>query len=163
MRSKVITCPAGHAEYFEPGQVVEFDPEDCAACKFRGQCTHSMSGRGRTVQISQDEKLQHRLRKLQTTRNGRERLRKRTGIEHRLSHIAARKGPKARYKGVRKNLFDRKRSPGYCSLVTTAATSSRKTGLRPRAGSSSTGSTILAGPAGALVFTGELAAALFGT
>jgi hypothetical protein len=110
MRSKVITCPAGHAEYFEPGQVVEFDPEDCGACKLRGQCTHSASGRGRTVQISRDERLQHRLRKLQMTGNGRERLRKRTGIEHRLSHIAARKGPKARYKGVRKNLFDLRRA-----------------------------------------------------
>jgi hypothetical protein len=118
MRSKVITCPAGHAEYFEPGQVVEFDPEDCAACKLRGQCTHSMSGRGRMVQISRDEKLQHRLRKLQTTRNGRERLRKRTGIEHRLAHIAARKGPKARYKGIRKNLFDLRRSAAIQNFET---------------------------------------------
>ncbi|MBN1654693.1 MAG: hypothetical protein JXA30_13060, partial [Deltaproteobacteria bacterium] len=37
----------------------------------------------------------------------------------------------------------------------------RKTGFRPRAGSSGTASTILAGPAGALGSTGELAADLF--
>jgi hypothetical protein len=118
MRSMTITCPAGHAEYFEPGQVVEFDPEDCSACKLRGQCTHSSSGRGRTVQISEDERLQHRLRKLQATRNGRERLRKRTGVEHRLSHIAARKGPKARYKGERRNLFDLRRAAAIQNFET---------------------------------------------
>lgn len=118
MRSKVITCPAGHAEYFEPGQLVEFEPEDCAACKLRGQCTRSMSGLGRSVLISQDEKLQHRLRKLQSTRNGRERLRKRTGVEHRLSHIAARKGPRARYKGIRKNLFDLRRAAAIQNFET---------------------------------------------
>ncbi|MBN1654041.1 MAG: helix-turn-helix transcriptional regulator, partial [Deltaproteobacteria bacterium] len=37
----------------------------------------------------------------------------------------------------------------------------RKTGFRPRAGSSGTASTILSGTAGALGFTGELAADLF--
>ena len=58
-------------------------------------------------------------------------------------------------------------------MVTTAANSSRKTGTelgailfespqRPRDGSSGTASTILAGPLGALGFTGELAADLFG-
>jgi len=118
MRSMTITCPAGHAEYFEPGQVVEFDSDDCGACKLRGQCTHSSSGRGRSVQISEDERLQHRLRKLQTTRDGRQRLRKRTGIEHRLSHIAARKGPKARYKGGRKNLFDLRRAAAIQNFET---------------------------------------------
>jgi len=41
-------------------------------------------------------------------------------------------------------------------MVTTAPNSSCKTGFRPRAGSSGTASTILAGPAGALGFTGEL-------
>jgi hypothetical protein len=59
-------------------------------------------------------------------------------------------------------------------MVATAANSSPITGTepgailfespqRPRAGSLCTGSTILAGPAGALGSTGELAADLFGT
>jgi hypothetical protein len=46
-------------------------------------------------------------------------------------------------------------------MVATAANSSHTTGLRPRSGSSCTGSTFLAGPAGALGSTGELAADLF--
>jgi hypothetical protein len=118
MRSMTITCPAGHAEYFEPGQVVEFDPEHCGPCPVRGQCTHSSSGRGRMVKISEDERLQHKLRKLQSTRKGRQRFRKRTGIEHRLSHIAARKGPKARYRGIRKNLFDLRRAAAIQNFET---------------------------------------------
>ncbi len=118
MRSMTITCPAGHAEYFEPGQVVQFEAELCSACPLRGQCTHSSSGRGRSVQISEDERLQHKLRKLQSSRNGRQRLRKRTGIEHRLAHIAARKGPKARYRGIRKNLFDLRRAAAIQNVET---------------------------------------------
>ncbi len=42
------------------------------------------------------------------------------------------------------------RSGGWLLAETTAADPSLRAGLRPRAGSSSTGSTILAGPAGAL-------------
>jgi len=48
-------------------------------------------------------------------------------------------------------------------MVAAAPNSSRKTGLRPRAVSSGTASTILDSPAGALGFTGELAADLFET
>ena len=118
MRSMTITCPCGQIESFEPGQVVEFDPDDCSACPLRDQCTHSSSGRGRTVKISDDERLQQRLRKLQSSSTGRSRLRKRTGIEHRLSHIAARKGPKARYTGVRKNLYDLRRAASIQNLET---------------------------------------------
>jgi hypothetical protein len=118
MRAMTITCPCGQTESFEPGQVVEFDPDGCSACALRDRCTHSSSGRGRTVKISDDEHLQHRLRKLQSTSNGRSRLRKRTGIEHRLSHIAARKGPKARYIGIRKNLYDLRRAASIQNLET---------------------------------------------
>ena len=62
MRSKTITCPTGQTESFEPGQVVEFDPEVCGACPFRDSCTHAASGKGRTVRIGHDERLQHKLR-----------------------------------------------------------------------------------------------------
>lgn len=116
MRSKTITCPAGQVEAFEPGDVVEFDPEQCGACHLRSQCTFSASGRGRTVQIAHDEQLQHRLRKLQSSHRGRERLRERVAIEHHLAHLAARQGPKARYIGCRKNLFDLRRAASIQNL-----------------------------------------------
>ena len=117
LRSKTITCPAGQVEHFEAGEVVEFDPEVCGGCPLRAQCTHSASG-GRTVRIAEDEQLQQRLRKLQGTKKGRARLRERTGIEHNLAHIAARKGPKARYMGTRKNLYDLRRAATIQNLET---------------------------------------------
>lgn len=118
MRSKTITCPAGQVEAFEPGDVVEFDPERCGPCRLRSQCTFSASGRGRMVRIAADEQLQHRLRKLQASPKGRERLRERVGIEHHLAHLSARQGPKARYKGCRKNLFDLRRAAAIQNLET---------------------------------------------
>lgn len=118
MRTMTITCPAGQVEHFEQGQVVEFDPEICGACLLRSQCTHSASGRGRMVRIGEDERLQQRLRKLQSTKAGRKRLRRRVGIEHRLAHIAARKGPRARYLGGRRNLFDLRRAAAIQNLET---------------------------------------------
>lgn len=118
MRSKTITCPAGQVEVFEPGEVVEFDPERCGSCQLRSQCTFSASGRGRTVQIADDEQLQQRLRKLQASPKGRERLRERVAIEHHLAHLSARQGPKARYRGCRKNLFDLRRASAIQNLET---------------------------------------------
>lgn len=118
VRDQTITCPAGQIEKFEPGEVVEFDPEVCGACSLRSQCTHSASGRGRTVHLAEDEKLQQRFRKLQGTPQGRVRLRQRSAVEHRLAHISARKGPKARYKSTRKNLFDLRRSAAVQNLET---------------------------------------------
>ena len=118
MRSRTITCPAGQVEGFEPGDVVEFDPEQCGSCRLRSQCTFSASGRGRTVQIAEDERLQHRLRKLQASARGRARLRERVGIEHHLAHLSARQGPKARYRGCRKNLFDLRRAAAIQNLET---------------------------------------------
>ncbi len=118
MRSNTITCPDGQVESFEPGQTVEFDPEVCGGCTLRSQCTYSASRRGRMVRIAEDEQRQHRLRKLQATPKGRAQLRRRTGIEHRLAHIAARKGPRARYLGTRKNLFDLRRAALIQNLET---------------------------------------------
>jgi hypothetical protein len=116
LRAKTITCPAGQVEPFEPGDTVEFDPEICGACPLRSQCTQAASGRGRTVSIAADEALQRKFRKLQQTATGRAVLRRRTPVEHALAHIAARKGARARYIGVRKNLFDLRRAAAIQNL-----------------------------------------------
>lgn len=117
-RDKTITCPAGEVESFDWGQVVEFDPDACGSCALRGQCTRSTSGRGRLVKIAEDERRQKRLRKLQSSRAGRQRLRRRTGIEHHLAHVAQRKGRRARYRGARKNLYDLRRASAIQNLET---------------------------------------------
>lgn len=116
LRAKTITCPAGEVEPFEPGHTVEFDPEACGACPLRAKCTLAASGRGRTVSIAHDEVHQKRFRKLQQTRSGRAALRQRTAVEHALAHIAARKGSRARYLGVRRNLFDLRRAAAIQNL-----------------------------------------------
>jgi hypothetical protein len=116
LRSQSITCPAGEVEQFEPGETVHFDPEACGACPLRSKCTQAASGKGRTVSIAVDEDRQKKFRKLQETKPGRAVLRQRTSVEHALAHIAARKGYRARYVGVRRNLFDLRRASAIQNL-----------------------------------------------
>jgi len=120
VRDQTITCPAGQVEPFEAGQQVHFDPEACGPCSLRAQCTQAASGKGRSVTMGDDEALQKRLRRLQTTRAGRERLRARVPVEHRLAHIANRQGPHARYRGTRRNTFDLRRLGAIQNLETIA-------------------------------------------
>jgi hypothetical protein len=119
MRDRTIECPAGEIEHFEPGSVVEFDPEACGRCPQRSRCTMASLESGRTVSIAEDEQLQHRLRKLIATPKGRERLRERVAVEHRLAHLGRKQGRRARYLGVRKNLFDVRRAAAIVNLETT--------------------------------------------
>ena len=110
IRDRTITCPAGETEHIEFGSVVEFDPEACDHCRLRANCTAASPGTGRTVAIAENERLQQKLRKLQKTPAGRAKLRERVAVEHRLAHIGRRQGRRARYRGVRKNLFDLRRA-----------------------------------------------------
>ena len=118
MRDMTITCPAGQVEPIRLGMVVAFEPSACDPCPMRAQCTTAALGTGRTVTIAEDEMLQHRLRKRSRSPKGRERLRKRTAIEHRLAHIGRRQGRRARYRGVRRNLFDLRRAASLQNLET---------------------------------------------
>jgi hypothetical protein len=114
MRLQTITCPAGQTQTFSPGEVVEFEPATCGACSLRPRCTNAANDAGRTVKIAEDEQRQQRYRKLVATTKGRETLRKRVHVEHRLAHLAAKQGPRARFCGQRKNLFDLRR---YATLL----------------------------------------------
>jgi hypothetical protein len=90
LRDLTITCPAGEIERIEFGSVVEFDPEACDRCRLRAKCTAARAGSGRTVAIAENERLQHKLRKLQKTPTGRAKIRERVAVEHRLAHIGRR-------------------------------------------------------------------------
>jgi hypothetical protein len=116
VRDLTITCPAGEVERIEFGSVTEFDPEACDHCKLRLQCTAAAPGTGRSVNIADDERLQQRLRKYLATPRGRARLRERVGVEHRLAHLVRRQGRRARYRGVRRNLFDLRRASAIQNL-----------------------------------------------
>jgi hypothetical protein len=118
LRELTITCPANDVQSFRLGETVEFDAASCDRCPLRAQCTKRPLGHGRQVQIAEDERLQQRLRKQIATRKGRARLRQRVGIEHRLAHIVRRQGRRARYLGVRRNLFDLRRAAALQNLET---------------------------------------------
>lgn len=116
LRKKQITCPAGHTEPLTLDTTVQFDAGTCAACPLRSKCTKATEGRGRTVHIAADEPLQQELRKKAQTKAGRRRLRRRVAIEHRLAHLSRKQGPRARFKGVRKNLMDLRRHSAVINL-----------------------------------------------
>ena len=118
VRDKLITCPGGQTKPIEFGAIVKFDPVVCDACAMRAECTKAKPGKGRTVRIAADEKLQKRLRKKAATARGRAQLRKRVTVEHKLAHISRRQGNRARYRGTRKNLFDLRRAAAIQNLET---------------------------------------------
>jgi len=103
----LISCPNQVSIPFEPGKTVHFPQNECAICPLRSGCTNSQ--RGRTVSIHPDEALMQELRARQSTAIGRQDLRKRTTVEHSLAHIGHWQGNRARYIGLRKNLFDLRR------------------------------------------------------
>jgi hypothetical protein len=106
---KLLRCPAGVSMPFEVGGVVRFPKKTCAACPLRERCTRSEKS-GRSVSIHPDERLLEELRERQKTPEGRAKLRERVRVEHSLAHIGHWQGERSRYVGVRKNLFDLRRS-----------------------------------------------------
>jgi hypothetical protein len=116
IRDRTITCPEGQTRPFKLGDDVEFDPGICDVCPARSRCTTAARGTGRSVLIAANEPLQKRLRTLIASPRGRRRLRERVPVEHRLAHIASRQGPRARYRGVRKNTLDLRRAAALQNL-----------------------------------------------
>jgi transposase len=108
---QIIRCPAEQEMPFVPGGVVHFPKETCAQCPLKEQCTTSV--KGRSVSIHPDEALLIELRERQQTTQGRSKLRERVAVEHTLAHVGQWQGRRARYRGLRKNLFDLRR----CAVV----------------------------------------------
>jgi Transposase DDE domain/Transposase domain (DUF772) len=112
-----VECPAGERVSVRSlGSVVHFPAAACDACELRTQCTVAELGRGRSLAIHEHEDLLLDLRKLKKTPEGRAALRERTAIEHRLARIQAVQGPRARYKGARKNTLDVRRCAAVANL-----------------------------------------------
>jgi hypothetical protein len=118
LEAMTITCPAGQQELIQLGKTVKFDAHRCQECKDRPQCTDAAPDKGRTVSIAKDERLQQQRRQRVRTVEGRAVLRQRVKAEHRLAHVVARQGDRARYLGVRKNLFDLRRVSAIQNLET---------------------------------------------
>ena len=114
-----VTCPGGlTAPIPRLGSVVKFPNDQCAECPLRPNCTNRKNAAGRMVRIGEDEPRQQRLRKRIATPDGRRDLRERVDVEHGLAHLSQRQGNHARYRGVRKNLFDVRRASAIQNLET---------------------------------------------
>jgi len=113
-----ITCPTGASVSLLPGAVARFPVATCQPCKLRQQCTTASH---RSVSIHPQEPFLVELRTRQRTPEGRAQLRKRTPVEHGLAHLGTTQGKRARYLGVRKNLFDVRRHAAVFNLFAAAA------------------------------------------
>ena len=102
-----LQCPAGVSVPFALGTTVYFPARCCGSCLYRERCTSSVHGR--SVHIHPDERLLEELRTRQHTTVGRAALRERVGVAHALARIGQWQGDRARYRGLRKNLFDLRR------------------------------------------------------
>jgi transposase len=110
----VLRCPAGVQVPFSLGSTVHFPEPCCRSCLYRDRCTTSSAGR--SVHIHPDERLLEELRTRQQTSAGRATLRERVKVEHALAHISHWQGDRARYRGLRKNLFDLRRAAAIHNL-----------------------------------------------
>ena len=115
-----VTCPGGQTVPMVPGKDVQFPASACDGCLQRAQCTTARIGQGRSLSIRADEQFQHKLRAKLKTKRGRASLRKRTAVEHAISHHIAHQGRRARYKGLRKNQFDGRRHAAVSNLQVAA-------------------------------------------
>jgi hypothetical protein len=115
-----VTCPGGQTVPMVPGKDVQFPASACDRCPQRAQCTTAKSGQGRSLSIREDEQFQHKLRAKIKTKRGRASLRKRTAVEHAISHHLAHQGRRARSKGLRKNQFDGRRHAAVSNLQVAA-------------------------------------------
>jgi hypothetical protein len=120
LEKRLVTCPAKVTVPITNGGWARFPTRTCASCERRSQCTAAKE-HGRTVAIHPQEKLLLLLRQRRATRDGRAELRQRVTVEHSLAAIAAIQGPRARYKGTRKNSLDLRRCAAVANLQTLKA------------------------------------------
>jgi hypothetical protein len=108
LENRTVTCPNGVTKPMRVG-TVRFPKASCSGCPLRARCIAETSQTGRAIEIGPEEDFHESLRALTRTPEGREALRERVVVEHRLAHVCRRQGLRARYRGTRKNLFDLRR------------------------------------------------------
>lgn len=113
VRRRRVTCPNGITVAAMPGGKAMFAAEDCSRCKLKSKCT---VGKQRWVTLHPMEGMLVQLRRRNGTKAGRQELRQRVGVEHRLAHIGATQGDTARYFGARKNELDLNRAAAIVNL-----------------------------------------------
>ena len=114
LRRGIVTCPAGKTAVILQSGETKFDEQDCSRCKLKPQCTEAPK---RSIRVHPIEDLLITLRKSNKTEKGREQLRQRVVVEHKLARVEAVQGQFARYRGVRKNELDLNRAAAVINLL----------------------------------------------
>ena len=114
LERRVIRCPNDVEVPLVVGTTAHFPADACRACPKRAACTRARIERGRSLNIHANEAFFIELRAAAKSPEGRKNLRKRVAVEHSLAAVHHRQGDRARYRGLRKNLFDLRR----CAAVT---------------------------------------------
>ena len=115
-----VTCPGGQTVPMVPGKDAQFPASACDSVHSARSAPQPGSAKGEACHIREDEPFQHKLRAKIKTKRGRASLRKRTAVEHAISHHLAHQGRRARYKGLRKNQFDGRRHAAVSNLQVAA-------------------------------------------
>ncbi len=116
LASAQVTCPAGNTVPIsgKREERAKFPANKCNECQQKSKCTSSK--RGRIVSIHQDEKMMQELAFYIETAEGRANARERVKVEHSLASVCNRKGPRARYIGLRLNEYDLNRTAMITNL-----------------------------------------------
>jgi len=114
LAKQAVTCPNDVVVPLRFGSVLHFPDTACAACPKRAACTRARHGR--SLSIHDNEPFLLELRAARRTPEGRHRARARIHVEHGLARLATRSGKRARYRGLRKNLFDQRRHAAVVNL-----------------------------------------------
>lgn len=112
-----VTCPAGNKQSITGKQgslMAKFSAKICGVCPVRSKCSDSKTGR--VIQIHAQEAMLQTLKYYVESSEGRQEARERVKVEHALASICNRKGPKARYIGVRLNEYDLNRTAMVTNL-----------------------------------------------
>jgi len=112
-----VRCPNGVTVDAEPGSTAHFPAAECGFCPKRALCTTAKPGRGRSLTLHPNESFFIQLRATAKTPEGRAELRTRVAVEHRLAAVHNRQGDRARYRSIRKNLFDLRRHAAINNLA----------------------------------------------
>lgn len=117
LQNMVVTCPANNRQRItgKAGSLMaKYSAKVCSVCPIKNRCSDSKTGR--VIQIHDQEAMLQALKYYVETPQGRQEARERVKVEHALASICNRKGPRARYIGLRLNEYDLNRTAMITNL-----------------------------------------------
>lgn len=116
LEQQQVKCPAGFSAAIKgrKQKQAKFDKAWCGHCNLKAACTDAKERKVLTLHPQEDMMLH--LRQYTDTASGRKVARERVKVEHALAGICNRKGPVARYSGIRNNLYDLNRVAAISNL-----------------------------------------------